>query len=231
MTNLHLHTQYSMLDGLIKPKQLMQKIKDLNQSAVAITDHGSVAGLVEFWKEARKSNIKPILGCEFYHERGQTNHHLILLAKNLEGYRNLITLNNLAQANFYKKARINDDMLKKYGNGLICLTACIQGYLPQTILNGCPDWQWVLALRVWCDDVYLEVQNHGIPDPRRTLPAHQASSGARDFVLNLITQALDEADAENATEQNTPTEAPVAPRVADVTAPAGTDIPHEDNAV
>ena len=83
MINLHLHTQYSLLDGLIKPKELMQKIKDMGQIAVACTDHGSVAGLVEFWKEARKVGIKPILGCEFYHERGQTNHHIVMLARNL----------------------------------------------------------------------------------------------------------------------------------------------------
>lgn len=164
MVNLHLHTQYSLLDGLIKPKELMQKVKDMGQTAVACTDHGSVAGLVEFWKEARKAGIKPILGCEFYHERGQTNHHIIMLARNLEGYRNLIKLNNLAQNNIYKKPRINDDMIRENGRGLICLTACIQGYFPQTILQGKPDWQWIEALKSWCDDVYLEVQNHGIPE-------------------------------------------------------------------
>ena len=165
MTNLHLHTQYSMLDGLIKPKELMQKIKGLGQTAVACTDHGTVAGLVEFWKEARKAGIKPILGCEFYHERGgQENYHLIMLAKNLQGYRNLIALNNLAQNNIYKKPRINDDMIKEHGQGLICLTACIQGYFPQSILKGNPDWQWLNAMKLWCDDVYLEVQNHGIPE-------------------------------------------------------------------
>ena len=102
MTNLHLHTKMSLLDGLIRPKELMQKVKSLGQTAVACTDHGSVAGLVEFWKEARKVQIKPLLGCEFYHERGQVNHHLIMIARNFEGYRNLIKLNNLAQQNIYK---------------------------------------------------------------------------------------------------------------------------------
>ena len=169
MVNLHAHSCYSLLDGIIKIPEYVAKCKSLGHTACAITDHGSVAGVVEFWRECKKQGMKGILGCEFYHERGQTNHHLILLAKNLEGYRNLITLNNLAQTNFHKKARINDDMLKKHGNGLICLTACIQGYLPQTILNGCPDWQWVEALRVWCDDVYLEVQNHGIPEEEKIM--------------------------------------------------------------
>ena len=165
MTNLHLHTQYSMLDGLIKPKELMQKLKEMGHTACAITDHGSVAGVVEFWREARKAGIKPILGCEFYHERGgQENYHLIMLARNLEGYKNLITLNNLAQHNIYRKPRINDEMIKAHGKGLICLTGCIQGYFPQSILNGNPDWAWVNSMELWCDKVYLEVQNHGIPE-------------------------------------------------------------------
>lgn len=169
MTNLHLHTKMSLLDGLIRPKELMQKVKSLGQTAVACTDHGSVAGLVEFWKEARKVQIKPLLGCEFYHERGQVNHHLIMIARNFEGYRNLIKLNNLAQQNIYKKPRINDEMIKQHGRGLICLTACLQGYFPQTILQGRPDWAWVDAMELWCDKVYLEVQNHGIEEEAKVL--------------------------------------------------------------
>ena len=159
-----------MLDGLIKPKELMQKLKEMGHTACAITDHGSVAGVVEFWKEARKAGIKPILGCEFYHERGgQENYHLIMLARNLEGYKNLITLNNLAQHNIYRKPRINDAMIKEHGKGLICLTGCMQGYFPQTILKGNPDWAWINAMELWCDKVYLEVQNHGLPEEEQIL--------------------------------------------------------------
>lgn len=170
MTNLHLHTQYSMLDGLIKPKELMQKLKEMGHTACAITDHGSVAGVVEFWKECKKQGIKGILGCEFYHERGgQENYHLIMLARNLEGYKNLITLNNLAQHNIYRKPRISDAMIKEHGKGLICLTGCVQGYFPQTILKGNPDWAWVNAMELWCDKVYLEVQNHGLPEEEQIL--------------------------------------------------------------
>ncbi len=169
-TNLHLHTKYSLLDGLIKPNELVEKCKSLGQTAVACTDHGTVAGLVEFHKECTKGGVKPLLGAEFYHERGTNeNYHLVVLARNLQGYRNLIKINNLAQENIYKKPRINDDMLRLHGQGLIVLTACIQGYLPQSFLAGKTDWQWYNAVKGWVDSVYLEVQNHGIAGEDRIL--------------------------------------------------------------
>jgi len=160
--DLHVHTNYSLLDGLIRPKELMIKVKSLGRDSVACTDHGSVAGLVEFWKEARKADIKPLLGAEFYHEKNNENCHLILLAKNREGYNNLIKLNNLSQSNIYKKPRINDDMIRSNGKGLILLTACIQGYLAKSVINGNPDFDWFLNISKYVDHSFLEIQNHGI---------------------------------------------------------------------
>jgi DNA polymerase-3 subunit alpha len=163
--DLHLHGAHSLLDGLIKPVPLMEKCKTLGRDAVALTDHGSLGGLVEFHKAANKAGIKPLLGCEFYHDRGdQVNYHLILIARNREGYRNLVRLNNLAQGNIYKKPRITDEMIRSHGSGLVLLTACVQGYLASTAIRGVPDWQWFKAAQGWVDAAYLEVQNHGISD-------------------------------------------------------------------
>jgi DNA polymerase-3 subunit alpha len=166
MIHLHLHSVYSLLDGLIKFKDLAVYCKDNDQSAVACTDHGSIAGLVEFHKEMRKEGIKPILGYEAYYERGDKEnlYHLILLARNEEGYRNLVSLNNLAYGNFYKKPRINDEMLQEHGRGLIAMTACLQGYFQKTVLAGRPDLVWLESMGHWCDSVFIELQNHGIPD-------------------------------------------------------------------
>jgi len=173
--DLHLHGQFSLLDGLIRPDALIEKCKKLGRNSVALTDHGSLAGLAEFHKSAIAGGVKPLLGCEFYHERGQTNHHLIIIARNLVGYRNLVKLNNLAQENFYKKPRISDEMIRTHGQGLIALTACVAGYLPSSIVKGTPDWQWFSALTSWVDKAYLEVQNHGIPEEKIVVDAFMAS--------------------------------------------------------
>lgn len=163
--DLHLHSCWSLLDGLIKPGPLMEKCKELGRGAVALTDHGSMGGLVEFHGAAVKAGIKPILGMEAYHDKGgKDNYHLVLLARTREGYENLVKLNNEAQANIYKKARVNDDMLKEHGAGIICLTGCMHGYLPQTVIAGKPDWDWYHSACGWFDAVYLEVQNHQIPE-------------------------------------------------------------------
>ena len=119
--DLHLHGQFSLLDGLIKPKQLMEKCKELGRTACALTDHGTMAGLVEFHKEAMKAKIKPILGCEFYHDKADDNKHLVLLARTRAGYVNLVRLNNEAQGNIYKKRRVNDEMLSRMGTGIMPL--------------------------------------------------------------------------------------------------------------
>jgi len=162
--DLHLHGAHSLLDGLIRPAPLMEKCKALGRDAVALTDHGSLGGLVEFHKAAVRAGVKPLLGCEFYHDRGtQVNHHLVLIARTREGYRNLVRLNNMAQDNIYRKPRVTDEMLRSNGSGLILLTGCVQGYLPSTVAAGAADWQWFRAVSGWVDAAYLEVQNHGIP--------------------------------------------------------------------
>ena len=153
-----------MLDGLIKPEPLMEKTKALGRDAVALTDHGSLGGLAEFHKAAVKAGVKPILGCEFYHDKGNHICHLILLARNREGYRNLVKLNNLAQGHFYKKPRITDEMIRDNGRGLILLTACMAGWMARSILAGEPDWEWFRAVSSWVDYAFLEAQNHGIED-------------------------------------------------------------------
>jgi DNA polymerase-3 subunit alpha len=170
--DLHLHGQYSLLDGLIRPAELMEKCKALGRTAVALTDHGTMGGLVEFHKAARSAGVKPILGMEAYHDRGDgKNYHLVLLARNRDGYTNLVKLNNESQGNIYKKPRVNDDMLRRSGSGLVCLTGCLQGYLPQTVLAGAPDWAWAREAALWFDAFYLEVQNHGIPEEAVILEA------------------------------------------------------------
>ena len=142
-TNLHVHTTYSLLDGLSKPKELINYAKELGQTSVAITDHGNMYGAIEFYQAAKKAGVKPILGEEFYvatnHLEKKPNsprYHLILLAKNLEGYKNLIKLTSIANVEgFYYKPRIDFEALQKYSKGLICSTACIQGQIPNTILS------------------------------------------------------------------------------------------------
>ena len=137
-TNLHVHTTYSLLDGLSKPKELINYAKELGQTSVAITDHGNMYGAIEFYQAAKKAGVKPILGEEFYvatnHLEKKPNsprYHLILLAKNLEGYKNLIKLTSIANVEgFYYKPRIDFEALQKYSKGLICSTACIQGQIP-----------------------------------------------------------------------------------------------------
>lgn len=170
--DLHLHGTHSLLDGLIRPAALMEKCKALGRDSVALTDHGSLGGLVEFHKAAGKAGVKPILGCEFYHDRGtQENYHLILLARNREGYRNLVRLNNLAQGNIYRKPRVSDEMIRANGAGLILLTACIQGYMARSVLAGDPDWQWFRAASSWVDAAFLEVQCHDIMDEFKVIEA------------------------------------------------------------
>ena len=142
----------------------MEKCRALGREAVALTDHGSLGGLVEFHRAAIGAGIKPILGMEAYHDKGGENCHLVLLARNKEGYRNLVWLNNASQGNFYKKPRVNDEMLRDHGRGLILLTACVQGWMAKTAVRGEPDWEWFHAAASWVDHAFLEVQNHGIAE-------------------------------------------------------------------
>ena len=180
--HLHVHTQYSLLDGAARIKDLVARAKELEMSALAITDHGAMYGVVDFYKECRKEGIKPILGMEAYvaphsmedREGMREYAHLILLAKNDKGYHNLMKLSSLAfTKGFYYKPRIDYDLLEQYSNGLICLSACIAGSIPTLLLNDRYDEARALAerlKRVFKDDFYIELQNHGIEEQVIVLP-------------------------------------------------------------
>ncbi len=180
-THLHLHTNYSMLDGAIRIPELMKRVKELNMSSVAITDHGNMYGVIDFYKEAVKQGVKPIIGSEFYVAPNRKkevemeeisdggNYHLILLAKNEIGYKNLIKLSSISFVDgFYRKPRIDYDVLEKYSDGLICLTACLAGEVNRHFLQGKDEKAMALANKLneifRKEDFYLEIQNHGIKD-------------------------------------------------------------------
>ncbi|MCR5110122.1 MAG: DNA polymerase III subunit alpha [Ruminococcus sp.] len=183
--NLHLHTEYSLLDGACRIKPLMGHIRELGQTAVAITDHGNMYGAVEFWNEAKKAGIKPIIGCEVYvarrtrHDRehilDSSPYHLILLCENNEGYRNLVKLVSLASIEgFYNRPRVDVELLQKYHSGLICLSACLAGEIPRILLNDTYEAAKEKALEYLHifgeGNYFIEVQNHGIKDELKILP-------------------------------------------------------------
>ncbi len=181
--HLHLHTEYSLLDGACRIDRLFERAKALGQKAVAMTDHGVMYGAVEFYKAAKKHGIKAIIGCEVYlaprrmtdkiYSLDKDYYHLVLLAKNEEGYRNLIKLNSLAYTEgFYIKPRIDMASLREHSKGLIALSACLAGQIPQDILNG--DYSHALRhaeemREIFGDDFYLEIQDHGIPEEKRVI--------------------------------------------------------------
>ena len=178
--HLHLHTEYSLLDGLARINKLVDIIKERGARAVAITDHGNMHGAIKFFEACITKGIKPILGQEFYitHDmRSRSNKadtgHLILLAKNNEGYQNLLKLSSFAYIDgMYYKPRIDYKLLKEHSKGLICLSACIAGHIPQYILKRQYDEADKLALwfkDLFGDDFYLEIQNHGLEEEREVL--------------------------------------------------------------
>ncbi len=174
--HLHVHTEYSLLDGAAKITDLVKTVKEQGANAVAITDHGTMAGALHFFTECYKNNIKPIIGCEFYVtydrflKQGKADSaHLILLAKNNEGYHNLLKLNAIAaKEGFYYKPRIDYDILEKHSKGIICLSACIVGHIPQLLLNRQYDEALKLGQRLKSmfdeGDFYIELQNHRLPE-------------------------------------------------------------------
>ena len=173
--HLHVHTEFSLLDGIARIDQLAKRCKDLGMPAVAITDHGNMYGAVKFYDVCRKQGIKAIFGCEFYvandlyEKNGKSKYaHLVLLAKDEVGYNNICRLNSIAfKDGFYYKPRIDYKTLEQYHEGVVCLSACLAGDIPQAILRR--DYEEAERLIKWFkdlfgDDFYLEVQNHHLPE-------------------------------------------------------------------
>ena len=178
-THLHTHTEFSLLDGACRIGQLVSRAKSLGMQSLAITDHGNMYGAVDFYKACKKEGIKPVIGCEVYvaarsrFDRDKVldkdYNHLILLCENETGYKNLISMVSKSfTEGFYFKPRIDRDLLEKYHEGLICLSACLAGEIPQAILQK--DYEKAKRTALWYRDVfgegnyYLELQNHGLDE-------------------------------------------------------------------
>ena len=180
--HLHLHTEYSLLDGAVKCGELMDHCVQNGIKAVAITDHGNMYATLKFAEEAVKKGIKYIIGCEFYccqdyRVKNASNgdyDHLILLAKNKTGYRNLVQMDSIAFVDgFYYKPRIDYKLLREHSEGLICLSACLAGRIPKLILKGNYEGAKATALElqdIFGDDFYIEIQDHGIPEQKMSNP-------------------------------------------------------------
>src|SRR5271170_6269242 len=199
--HLHLHTEYSLLDGACRLDRLMEKAHALQFPALAITDHGVLYGAIDFYQQAREKGIKPIIGCEVYVAPGSrlekkagsggrdAYHHLGLLAKDETGYKNLVHLATAAQLEgYYYKPRIDKELLAAHKEGLIALSGCLASEIPELILNDqldkardTIDW---FKQTLGADNFYLELQNHGIPEQvqvnRRLIP------WAKEFGLKLV---------------------------------------------
>ena len=179
--HLHVHSEYSLLDGACRIGSMMDRVKELGQDAIAITDHGVMYGCIDFYKAAKAAGIKPIIGCEVYvarrgmedrvHGIDNDPYHLVLLCKDRKGYENLCLLVSEAfQHGFYGKPRVDLELLKKYHEGLIATSACLAGAVAQQLLNEDYDAakRHALALsEIFGEDhFYLELQDHGIPEQR-----------------------------------------------------------------
>lgn len=182
-THLHVHTQYSILDGAARIPDLIARAKEQGMKALAITDHGNMYGVLRFCNEAVKQGIKPIIGCEIYvtgnrkrkaGKQDRSGHHLILLAKNLEGYRNLARLSSKGfLEGFYYTPRIDKELLREHSKGLIASSACIGGEVPSAILHkGEQEGEKILQeyIDIFGDDFYLEIQDHGLPEQKKVTP-------------------------------------------------------------
>ncbi len=183
--HLHLHSEYSLLDGACRIKQLVARAKELGQTAVAVTDHGNMYAAVEFYNEATAQGIKPIIGCEIYvaprtrfdkiHGQDNKPYHLVLLCKNNEGYKNLIKIVSYGYTEgFYNKPRADIELLEKYHEGIIALSGCLAGEIPRKLMNGEYESAKKTALK-YLDifgkgNYYIEIQDHNIAEEKRILP-------------------------------------------------------------
>ncbi len=177
--HLHVHTEYSLLDGACRIDRMMERVKEVGQDAIAITDHGVMYGCIDFYKAAKAAGIKPIIGCEVYMARrrmadrvhGVDNdpYHLVLLCKNRQGYENLCYMVSEAFLHgFYGKPRIDLELLQEHHEGLIALSACLAGAIPQYLMEESYDSAKEYALKMagimGDGNFYLELQDHGIPE-------------------------------------------------------------------
>ncbi len=185
--HLHLHTEYSILDGAIKIKPLMERVVELGMPAVAMTDHGNLYGAIEFYQKAKAAGVKPILGCEIYLAPNQLDDkkeipgrkratHMTLLAETNEGYQNLTKLTSLGHLEglYYGKPRVDREVLRKYAKGLICLTGCISGPVNEWLLAGKEEEakQTLIEIRdiFGRENTYVEVHDHGLEPQRQVFP-------------------------------------------------------------
>ena len=180
--HLHIHTEFSLLDGACRIKPLMDRVKELGQQAVAITDHGVMYGCIDFYKAAKEAGIKPIIGCELYvaprtrfdrvFELDNDYFHLVLLCKNMQGYHHLMKLCSAGfTEGFYNKPRIDWDLLQEHHDGLVCLSACLAGEVQQLLMRGNYESAKKCALKYDAlfgrGSYYLELQDHGIPQQKQ----------------------------------------------------------------
>lgn len=181
---LHIHTEYSLLDGAIRVKDLFKFAQEHDMPAVAITDHGTMFGVIDFYRTAHEmEGVKGLIGCEVYVAEGDVIndkttkkqlYHLVLIAKNDIGYHNLIKLDSIAcTQGFYYKPRINREILEQYSEGLVCISACIAGELAQAVLNG--DEEGAIEVAKWYknlfgEDYYIEIQDHGLKEQKQSNP-------------------------------------------------------------
>jgi len=180
--HLHVHTQYSLLDGAIRLDDLFRRANDFAMPAIAMTDHGNMYGTVDFYQKAYRNGIKPIIGCELYvapksrfdkqaHGIGENNHHLVVLARNEEGYKNLMKLTSVGfLEGFYYRPRIDKEILREHSAGLIGMSACLHGEIPQLLLKGNGEQARRVAeeyRQIFGDgNFYLEIMENGIPEQK-----------------------------------------------------------------
>jgi len=183
--HLHVHSEYSLLDGACKIKNLVTRVKETGQTAVAITDHGAMYGVVDFWRECKAQGIHPVIGCEVYvaprsrfdktPELDREYYHMVLLCENNTGYKNLMKLVSMGFTDgFYVKPRIDDEILQKYHEGLICLSACLAGEIPKKLSSG--NYSGAKERALFYRDLFgknnffIELQNHGIREQQAIIP-------------------------------------------------------------
>ena len=182
-THLHVHSEYSLLDGMCRIKDLPKRAKELGQTAIALTDHGVMYGAVDFFKACRDEGIKAIIGCEVYTTKNRLDknggrgenetNHLILLCRNEEGYNNLIQIVSEGFVDgFYYRPRVDIDVLKKYKGGIIALSACLAGEIPKAVLSGNMDRAKTIIseYKELFDEFYIEIQDHGIEEQKKLNP-------------------------------------------------------------